>query len=240
MQKRFVLISVFFVLAGVINAQVNQSLPWFIHGVLNTSMTYTPGYFKINDFITNDYEKIYGAEIWTGTNVKVLTNGSKKSGGFFGGFASSVNLPIQKQARFHGFKYNIGLVLYKAHHYFGPQFSFYFSRKQSDYFFDGNYLNVPTYLVASFTDSKQDHVRFKQNIIGLCYDLAIAQNGNSTLVKREIDAHFRFSMGIEYILPSSNWSVNKVLIPDFSQNNLFSGAISFQIDFGKCTPKLLR
>ena len=99
---------------------------------------------------------------------------------------------------------------------------------------------MPTYLVASFTDSKQDHVRFKQNIIGLCYDLAIAQNGNSTLVKREIDAHFRFSMGIEYILPSSNWSVNKVLIPDFSQNNLFSGAISFQIDFGKCTPKLLR
>jgi hypothetical protein len=240
MQKRFILISIVFVLAGKINAQVNQSLPWFIHGVLNTSLSYTPGYFKINDFITNDYEKIEGAEIWTGTNVKILTNGSNRSGGFFGGFASGVNLPIEKQAKFQGFKYNIGLVLYKSHHYYGPQFSFYFSRKQSDYFFGGNYLNVPPYLAASLDNSKQDHARFKQNILGFCYDLAIAQNGNSTLVKREVDAHFRFSMGIEFILPSSNWSVNEVIIPEFAQKNLFSGVISFQIDFGKCTPKLLK
>lgn len=223
-----------------IHSQVNQSLPWFIHGSLVTSLNYTPGFLRVNDFITSDFKKICGASNWIGTNVKILTNGRNRSGGFFCGFASGTNIPIGEQSKFHGSKYDFGLVLYKAHHYYGPQVSFYFSRKQSDYFFGGDYLNLPSSQVINFSSLKQNHVRFKQNILGLCFDLAIAQNGNSSLTKREIDAHFRFSMGVEHILSSSTWSVNEIVIDEFGQKNLLSGVVSFQIDFGKCTPKMLR
>lgn len=240
MRYIFIFFFLFVAFLENVKAQINQAVPWFVHGSINAAGIYDVGYVKVNDFILNDYEKISPFSYWIGVNTKLLTNGENRSGGFSLSVSSGKTALQNQFADLTGFRYCLGLVLYKQHHYYGPQLNLYFSQRTSDFFLSDNLLNLPIAYSTIISSPRVDNIRYRQNSLGLNFDLAINQLGKSSLVRREVDAHYRFSMGLEFSLPSSKWIYNRTVVAEYYQSNLFSGVVSFQLDFGKCTPKLLK
>jgi hypothetical protein len=215
----------------------------FMHGSLSPlGVTYDQSPLVINDYVINDRYNVSPFNYSFGGNVKLMQPGKNYTAGFSVGYNIGKSISDKSYAKMNSTKWNVGIVWYRRRGkgYQGIQASSFFSWGGRTYFFSGNNLTIPSPLQSAMSSLTVDHVFFSQKSIGINCDFPLSPGTSSSRGRAQnTQAHYRLMIGMEYLLKSSKWILNDIIIPQYGEAGFFSINCMLQIDFGKCMPHLL-